>query len=71
MAVPLKLESLRSEKVAQIFESRQRRGSNREPCGRKAEILQTAPTMPSVLGDFICIFKILFLFLTNFVIVIV
>ena len=33
--------------VAQIFESRQKPVSNWVPCGRKAEILPSAPTAPA------------------------
>ena len=44
--LPGRIESrvgLGGKKVAQIFKSWQSRGSNWGPCGRKAEILPTAP----------------------------
>ena len=48
MAEGLKAElAWAGKKVTQIFKSRQRRGSNWGPCDRKAEILLTAPTMPT------------------------
>ena len=45
-------QSLAEKKVTQIFQFRQSRGSNWGPCGRKAEILPTAPTIPELFDTF-------------------